>query len=148
MVKRINTPKSIIPTKITQKIQQAKETLMEQVESLVNETHERARFEVTDVGHFKPIEIIMKNDNEYQEVEKFGLRIRPADSKNNSNERIFEMFATKKVDSGEEIVSKDVIEKIEPVTRQDIIQKLKDPNFKDELKAFVQDSSNRFLMED
>jgi len=146
MVRRINIQKLNLVTD-AKKIKKAAEKAMEPIESVIAETIERARFEVHDNGYFKPIETIMKNDNEYQEVESFGLRIRPSELKNNSSGRILEAFAKKKEEGGSTTIYKSITENF-PSTRNEILKKLRDPKLADEIKQFIDESSTKFFLED
>jgi len=146
MVRKINTPKFIEAT-AAKAITKAKEKAMEPIESLIAETTERARFEVHDNGYFKPIEIMMNHDNEYQEVESYGLRIRPSEAKNNSNGRILEVFAKKREEGGSTTLYKSITENF-PSSRNEILKKLRDPKLADEIKEFIDESDRHFFLED
>lgn len=146
MVRRIDT-KKLTQVTAAKQLTKAEEKAMEPIKSLIAETLERAKFEVHDNGYFKPIETIVKNDNEYQEVESFGLRIRPSSDKNNSSGRIMEALAKKREEGGSSTLYKSITDNF-PSSREEILKKLKDPKLADEIKKFIDESSTHFLLED
>lgn len=120
------------------------EKFMEPIKEFLSKILQRAEFEVTDVGAFQPIEMLGANPNKYQEVEKFGFRIRPASPDHNSKERILELAATKKSATEKTTTYLEYARG----TRDEILAKLKNPKLTEDLDNFVKDASKKFFAQD
>ena len=120
------------------------EKMVKPVKDFLSELVQRAEFEVHDTGTFREIELLTDNPNQYQEVAKYGFRIRPDGSSNNSKERILEFAATKK----SEHEKTTAYELCARGTREEILAKLKDPKILDDLQTYVKKASKDFFIED
>lgn len=121
-----------------------KEKIMEPVKDFLKKGLQRAEFEVTDVGAFKEIEMLNENSNQYQDVAKFGFRIRPASPDHNSKQRVLELVATKKSPNEQKTMSQGYL----TGTREEILARLKDPEMLDDLQKYVDEANTKFFNED
>lgn len=137
---RIN---QVAVNKMGKAAEQLSEKMADPVESMLSKILDRANKELTDVGYFKPIEEIVEDDR-FTGISGYGFRIKNYSSDHNDPRKILELVALKKSSSEKTKLFQDEI----IGTRERIIARLKDMNLKKKLENFVEDASNKFLLDD
>lgn len=115
-----------------------------QIEDFIEKVIHNIEYELSNSVHFKPIEIIEDNPNEYQNVSKYGIEIRPNESHDNSSEFILEFIAIKR--SEVELTRASIW--YETGTKEQILKALKNKDLPEKFNSFISKKSQDFLLED
>jgi len=114
---------------------------MQYAKDLISEVLKRAEKKMMVVGTFEPIELTIANSNQYQHVEKFGIKIQVFGVDNNSSDRLLEFVPTTNTPGCRTTCSVTY----SSGTRDEILSKLNSHNIIEDFGNFVRECNNDFF---